>query len=141
MFCRSCWFKGKLEVGSPLPHRLGMLAETSSETVTEEEDPAKGAEGGAYAEDDSFCSQLVEANEVKEEEDGGPTDVCCNELAVVLPMLVNILDYVSLKHYEESFISPWLFQAHQGCVIQFKALKFVVRSLFIMFSIINKYRK
>ncbi|XP_054846113.1 protein WWC2 isoform X2 [Eublepharis macularius] len=57
---------------------LGMLAETSSEIATEEEENIKGAEGGDYAEDDRFCSQLAEANEVKEEE-----DVCHNELAMV----------------------------------------------------------
>ncbi|KAL8207316.1 UNVERIFIED_CONTAM: hypothetical protein K2H54_054621 [Gekko kuhli] len=68
---------------------LGVLAETSSKSVTEEEDPVKAVEGGAYAEDDSFCSQLVEANEVKEEEDGGPVDVCRNELATVSPTLVD----------------------------------------------------
>ncbi|XP_060102463.1 protein WWC2 [Heteronotia binoei] len=68
---------------------LGMLAESSSKTVTEEEDHVKGAEGGACAEDDSFCSQLVEVNEVKEEVDGSPADVCCNELATVSPMLVD----------------------------------------------------
>lgn len=88
--------------------RLGMLAETSGETRAEEEDLVKGAEGSACAEDES-SSQLVEENEVKEEEDGSPADVCCNELAMGSPTLVNILDYVPLKHYEESSISPWLF--------------------------------
>uniref|UniRef100_A0ACB8E7P0 Uncharacterized protein n=1 Tax=Sphaerodactylus townsendi TaxID=933632 RepID=A0ACB8E7P0_9SAUR len=66
---------------------LGILAETSSKILSNEEDHVEGAEGSSCADD--LCPQMVEVNEVKEKEDGSPADVCCNELATVSPTLVD----------------------------------------------------
>ncbi|XP_053112640.1 protein WWC2 isoform X2 [Hemicordylus capensis] len=79
-------FKGKL--GCLCFHRLGMLAEASTETVTEEKD--KEAVEDGYAEDnETFCSKLVEAEKIKDGEEDSHANVHLNEPATVLPTLVD----------------------------------------------------
>lgn len=72
-----------------------MLAEASSEIVTEEEGNVKGAEGSRYSDDNRFCLKLVEEGETKHREDRKHAHACHNEQATAPPILVNILDCFS----------------------------------------------
>nr|XP_034967596.1 protein WWC2 [Zootoca vivipara] len=68
---------------------LGMLAEASSEIVTEEEGNLKGAEGSRYSDDNRFCLKLVEEGEIKHREDRKHEHACHNEQATAPPILVD----------------------------------------------------
>ncbi|XP_066487879.1 protein WWC2 [Tiliqua scincoides] len=65
----------------------GMLAEPSSEVMTEEEDKIKEAAQDRSADVEKFCFELVGAEEIKDGEDG--TDVQHSEPATLPPMLVD----------------------------------------------------
>lgn len=95
-----------------------MLAEPSSEIMTEEEDEIKEAAQDRYADVEEFCSEAVDAEANKDGEDSTHTDLQHSEPPPPPLMLVNILDYVALKHNEENFIFWWLFLANQDSVFQ-----------------------
>ncbi|XP_061439892.1 protein WWC2 isoform X2 [Rhineura floridana] len=68
---------------------LGILAEASSEIVTEDAYNVKGAEESGYADHNRFCPNLVEEDEIKNGKDRKCSDACHNEQTAVPPILVD----------------------------------------------------